>query len=155
VTATPICVTDEIVIPLAATSVWCVLGDVGGYPRWWPRYLGLRVLSGGMLPLGTEVEVRPPFGRAFRCRVEEVDELKRMRTRYYGGFIEGFGEWRLEPASRGTRVIYHLDVLVNGWLVALLGNVMNLATLHSRPMRTVLQNLNRLLLQEQRPIAEG
>jgi carbon monoxide dehydrogenase subunit G len=131
-----------------------VLADVGGYPRWWPPSLGLRVLSGGVEPLGTEVEIRPFGGRSFRCRVDKVDELQRMRMRYYGGFLEGFGEWRLEPAGRGTRVIYHLDVQAHGRLAAFLGNVINLARLHSRLMQGVLRNLNRVLLQDQRLTGE-
>jgi hypothetical protein len=31
-----------------------------------------------------------------------------MRIQYFGGFIEGAGEWRLKEAASGTRLIYRL-----------------------------------------------
>jgi len=147
---TPICATDEIMIGLPATKVWPLLADVGGYPRWWPKHLGIRLLSGGEEPLGTEVELRPSGGRPFRCRVEAVDVPKRIRLRYYGGFIDGYGEWRLEPLGEKTRVIYRLEAQAHGWLVVLLGKVLDLGRLHSRSMRDVLQNLKQVLDQERR-----
>ena len=94
--------------------------DIRGYPRWWPKSLGIRVLSGGVELLGTEVEVRPFGGRPFHCRVEAVDKPKRIRMRYFGGFIDGFGEWSLEPLGQETRVIYRLEAQAHGWLVVLL-----------------------------------
>lgn len=154
-TNTPIHATDEITIPLPATEVWPVFADFGAYSRWWPKSLEIRVLSGGVELLGTEVEVRPFGGRSFRCRVEAVDVPKRMQMRYFGGFIEGFGEWRLEPLGQETRVIYRLEAKAYGWLVVLLGKVLNLARLHSRLMQTVLQNLNHVLDRKQHCTKEG
>lgn len=152
---TPIHATDEITIPRPASDVWAVLADVRGYPFWWPKSLGLRVLSGGDASLGTEVEIRPNGGRAFRCRVDEVVEPQRLRMRYFGGFIDGFGEWRLEPCGGETRVIYTLEARAEGWLVALLGKMFNLGKIHSRSMQTVLQNLTCALDQRQRISKEG
>ncbi len=149
--STPIHATDEIVIPLSATEVWPVLADFGGYPRWWPKSLGIRLLSSGTELLGTEVELRPLGGRPFRCRVEKVDALKRIQMRYFGGFIEGVGEWRLEPLGHETRVIYCLEVEARGWLVAMLSKALNLAQIHSRFMQAVLQNLANVLDRKQHP----
>ena len=152
---TPINATDEITIPFPASDVWAVLADFRGYPHWWPKSLGLRVLSGGDAPLGTEVEIRPNGGRPFQCRVEEVVELHRMRMRYFGGFVDGFGEWRLEPHEGETRVIYRLEVRAHGWLVALLGKMFNLGQIHSRSMQAVLQNVKHVLDQRQHAASEG
>ena len=152
---TPIRATDEVVVPLPPGEVWRVLADVGGYSRWWPRSLGLRVLSGGATLIGTELELRPFGGRPFRCRVEAVEEPRRMRVRYSGGFVEGCGEWRLEPLGGGTRVIYDLDVRVAGRLVAFLARLIPLGRLHSRPMRGVLQNLERVLGATESVASEG
>lgn len=143
-TSTPIDATDEITIPFPATEVWPVLADFAVYSRWWPKSLEIRILSGGML-LGTEVEIRPAGGRSFRCRVEAVDEPRRIQMRYFGGFIEGFGEWRLEPLGQETRVIYKLEAKAHGWMAVLLGKVLNLGQIHSRSMQLVLQNLSQEL----------
>ncbi len=151
---TPINATDEITIPFPASEVWAVLADFRGYPHWWPKSLGLRVLSGGDVPLGTEVEIRPNGGRPFRCRAEEVVEPQRIRMRYFGGFIDGFGEWQLEPRGGETRVIYRLEVRACGWLVALLGKMFNLGQIHSRSMQTVLQNLKHVLDRKHRMATE-
>ncbi len=67
---------------------------------------------------------------------------------YFGGFIDGFGEWRLEPRGRDTRVIYRLEARAHGWLVVLLGKMFNLAHVHSRSMQTVLKNLKHALDQK-------
>jgi uncharacterized protein YndB with AHSA1/START domain len=142
---TPIQAFDEIIIPRPAAEVWPVLADFEGYPRWWPKSLGIRVLSGGGELIGTEVEVRPFGGRPFRCRVEAVDMPNRIQMRYFGGFIDGLGEWRLEPLGQETRVTYRLEAQAIGWVVVLLGKVVDLARLHSRLMQEVLRNLDNVL----------
>lgn len=154
-TSTPIHATDEITIPLPTSDVWAMLADFREYPHWWPKSLSLRVLSGGDVPLGTEVEIRPNGGRPFRCRVEEVVEPQRLRMRYFGGFVDGFGEWRLEPRGGETRVIYRLEARAHGWLVVLLGKMFNLGQIHSRSMQAVLQNLKDALDQKQRLTSAG
>ena len=80
--STPIQATDEITIHATVSEVWPVLADVAGYPRWWPRSLGVRVASTGGELLGTEVEMRPSGGRSFVCRVEAVEVPTRIRMRY-------------------------------------------------------------------------
>ena len=77
--STPIQATDEITIHATVSEVWPVLADVAGYPRWWPRSLGVRVASTGGELLGTEVEMRPSGGRSFVCRVEAVEVLKNLK----------------------------------------------------------------------------
>lgn len=149
--STPINALDEITLPFGATEVWPVLTDIGAYPNWWPRSLHIRVLPNPVALTGTEVEIRPAGGRPFQCRVEAVEALQTMRMRYFGGFIEGIGEWRLEPCGAHTRVSYRLEAHAHGWLVVLLGKVLDLAGLHSRAMQAVLQNLGQVLEQQQRP----
>ncbi len=140
-TVTPIQATDEMIVPLPPTEVWRVLADIAAYPRWWPRSLGLRVLHCEAGLVGSEVELRPFGGRPFRCRIDAVEEPRRMRTRYYGGFINGRGEWHLEPAASGTRVRYELDVRAEGRLVAGLSRILPLARIHSRQMQGVFRGL--------------
>ncbi len=153
--STPTHATDEIIIPLPATEVWPVLADFGGYSRWWPKSVRIRALSSDVELLGTEVEIQPVGGRPFRCRVEAVDVPKRIRMRYFGGFIEGFGEWRLEPLGPDTRVIYRLEVNAHGWLVVLLGKMLDLAQIHSRSMQTILHSLNHALERKQHASTKG
>ena len=142
---TPIQSTDEVVVPIPREKVWDLLSDIRGYSRWWPTSLGLRILSVGDDPVGAELEVNPARGRPFRCRIVSVEPPSRMRIQYFGGFIEGAGEWRLEQAAFGTRLTYSIDAQARGWLVALLSLVMNLGAVHSRQMRGVFENLSRIL----------
>ena len=64
-----------------------------------------------------------------------------MRMRYGNGFIVGTGEWRLTAVAGGTRVTYELDVVAEGWLVALLGRVLPFGRMHSRLMAEILETL--------------
>ena len=91
--------------------------------------------------------MRPFGGRPFRCRVEAVAEPSSIRTQYYGGFIEGRGEWRLSPSGSGTRVRYELDVLAEGRLVAWLARILPLGRLHSRQMQGVFRQLERVIVR--------
>ena len=137
---TPIRAVDEILLPQRPERVWPVVADVAGYARWWPRSVGVRALN-DVAGAGAEVEIRPRGGRAFRCCVTDVDEPRSLCLRYGGGFIEGVGEWRLEPVAGGTRVRYAVDVAACGWAAAVLGRVVDFGRLHSRWMQQVLQNL--------------
>lgn len=142
---TPIQAIDSIEIDASPEDVWRVLSDVPKYPAWWPRFLGLRLLSAGPGPVGCELEVRPFGGRPFRCRVEEVRGLESIRMQYFGGFIEGLGEWTIKAGDHRTRVTYRLDVLARGRFVRFIGKWISLAGIHSRAMEKVLQNLAEVL----------
>jgi uncharacterized protein YndB with AHSA1/START domain len=144
---TPIQAADEAILQFQPTDVWRVLADVAAYPSWWPRHLGLRVLTCAAGFVGSEVEQRPFGGRPFRCRVEAVEEPFSIRTRYYGGSLEGRGEWRLEPVGAGTRVRYELDVHAEGRFVACLSRILPLGRMHSRLMQGVFGRLERVLVQ--------
>ena len=154
-TVTPIQATDEAIVPFPPTDVWRVLADVAAYPSWWPSYLGLRVLRSEAGLVGSEVEQRPFGGRPFRCRVEAVEEPSSIRTQYHGGFIEGRGEWRLEPMGSGTRVCYELDVHAEGRVVAWLGQILPLGRMHSRQMQRVFRQLERVLMEGKAPSPSG
>lgn len=140
---TPIHASDEALLPCAVDRVWKTLADIPAYPAWWPRSLRLRVLTSRPGLIGSEVEVRPVGGRSFRCRVESVEENRRLRMTYLGGFIAGWGEWQLEPEGAGTRVRYTLDVTAEGRLVAWVGRLVSLGKIHSRQMQGVLRQLER------------
>ena len=118
---TPIRAVDERVLPFAPDQIWPVLADVNGYPQWYPSSLHLQVRAVTADGIGSELEIRPRGGRAFRCRVESLEGPRRLRLRYPGDFIVGTGEWRLDAAPGGTRVVYELDVVAHGRLVAWLG----------------------------------
>jgi uncharacterized protein YndB with AHSA1/START domain len=145
--ATAIQATDEVVVPFSPTQVWRVLADVAAYPDWWPQPLHLRVLHCDSGLVGSEVELRPFGGRPLRCRVDAIQEPRCIRMQYSGGFVDGRGEWSLEPSASGTRVRYELDVRAHGWLVAGLSRLLPLARIHSRQMKGVLKQLGRVLAQ--------
>lgn len=138
---TPIRAVDERVLPFAPDQIWPVLADVNGYPQWYPPSLQLQVRAVTADGIGSEVELLPRGGRAFRCRVESLEPPRRLRLRYPGDFIVGTGEWRLDAAPGGTRVVYEFDVVANGWLAAVIGRVLPLSPIHSKAMREVLVNL--------------
>ena len=138
---TPIRASDSIELPFAPEAVWRVLENVRNYPDWWPASLHLRITAEGEGPLGTEFEICPPGGRPFRCLVESLEPPRSIRMRYNVDFIQGHGQWRLEPLASGTRVTYELDVAARDLLVAVLARFMNLPEAHSKEMRLVLRNL--------------
>ncbi len=138
---TPIRARDSIELPFAPEAVWRVLEDVRTYPEWWPASLHLRITAEGTGPLGTEFEICPPGGRPFRCLVESLEPPRSIRMRYNADFIQGHGQWRLEPVEAGTRVTYELDVAARGLLVAVLSRFLDLPEAHSKEMRLVLRNL--------------
>lgn len=140
---TPIRAADERVVPFSAEQVWPVLLDFRRVPEWWPRSLRVKVVAVTADGVGSELEIHPRGGRAFRCRAESAETAHRLVMRYPGPFIAGTGEWRLEPVPGGTRVIYTLDVVAQGRLVAWLGRWLNLGEIHSKSMRDVLENLER------------
>jgi ribosome-associated toxin RatA of RatAB toxin-antitoxin module len=140
---TPIRAVDERVLPFAPDQIWPVLADVNGYPQRYPPSLHRQVRAVTAAGIGSEVELRPRGGRAFRCRVESLEPPRQMRIRYPGDFIVGTGEWRWAAAAGGTQVVYELDVVSHGRLAAWLGKLLPLGKLHSQFMRAVLENLER------------
>lgn len=154
-TLTPIQASDEVAVPFSPAEVWRVLADIAAYPRWWPRSLGVRVLRSEARLVDSEIELRPFGGRPFRCRVEAVEEARGIRTQYYGGFVSGRGEWRLEPLASGTRVRYELDVRAEGRLIAGLSRILPLARIHSHQMHGVLRRLARVLEEANRRARPG
>ena len=53
--------------------------DVNGYPQRYPPSLHLQVRAVTADGIGSEVELRPRGGRAFRCRVESLEAPRRLR----------------------------------------------------------------------------
>ena len=139
--STPIRAVDERLLPFAPNQIWPVLADVKGFPNWYPPSLKLKVMAVTLDGIGSELEIRPRGGRAFRCRVESLAPPGRLRMRYPGDFIVGTGEWRLEAVAGGTQVLYELDVIAHGMLAAWLEKLLPLGKLHSKLMREVLKNL--------------
>lgn len=72
---------DERVLPFALEQIWPVLADVNGYPQWYPPSLQLQVRAVTAAGIGSEVELRPRGGCAFRCRVESLEAPRRLRLR--------------------------------------------------------------------------
>ena len=136
---------DEIEVPFPPETVWRALADIAAYSTWWPAAIRLRVTRFVPGLVGSEIELRPRGGRAFRCRIDAVDPPRRLRTEYVGGFISGLGEWRLEPSETGTRVSYEVDVRAEGRLVAWIGRILPLARVHSHQMQAVLRGLGQML----------
>ncbi len=144
---------EELTVPFAPEEVWSVLVDVVAYPRWWPATRGLRILNSPPGPLGTEFEVRPLMGRAFRCRLEELEQPSSLRIRFFGGAIEGPGGFQLEPADNSTEVRYEIDVFARGLNVALLSRVVPLDRVYGLRMRRVLRRLGKRLISKREEMA--
>ena len=141
----PIRMADETFIPFSPAEIWPVLADVYRYPKWWPRSLFVRLLHADPGLIGTEFTIRPYGWRSFRCRVVSVEKPVRICLQYDGIYMGGVAEWRLEPVGQGTRVIYDMDAEVNDPLVALVGKVINLKSIHSYSMRNIFKNLKKQL----------
>ncbi|HEX7078360.1 MAG TPA: SRPBCC family protein [Candidatus Eisenbacteria bacterium] len=139
---TPIRAADGAVLSFLREDVWRVVADVRAYPIWFPRSIRARVERADEL-IGTRVNLKPWGGRAFTCRVVEVHPLRGMVFEYDGGFIQGRGEWSLEPVERGTRVSYALDAVAVGRLAAIAERMISLSRVHSAAMQGVLGALGR------------
>jgi len=138
----PIQAVDERGMPFAAEQIWSVLEDARSYSNWYPASVRVRVLETTTVLVGTKFEIQPRGGRTFQCLVESVDAPRKMQMRYPGDFIVGTGEWRLKSLNDGgTCVTYALDVVANGWLVAMLGRVLPFAKMHSKAMQEILAQL--------------
>lgn len=142
---------DVAMLHYTAQSVWSVIGDIKKYPQWWPKSLNLILLSiGKKYPVGTTLRIKPSWGREFFCRVESSDGEGYMLFRYFGGFITGKGEWRVDPLPDGCSVSYRLDVESDSLLVALIGLFVDLGRMHSQMMEKVLKELEKELSKRER-----
>lgn len=146
---TPIHAVDHIPLPLSPTEIWPVLADISRYPQWWPKLLRVRVMQSTPALIGSELELRPLGAKRFSCQVVSFVAPERIDLEYRGGVIEGTAKWRLEPAGQGTRVSYAIDVLAKGRLVALVGRILDLNTMHSLSMQAIFRNLRRELFPQQ------
>ena len=141
----PIQMADETYIPLSPATIWPVLADIAQYPNWWPWLLFVSPLRVNQGLIGTEFTIRPYGWRSFCCQVVSVEEPVRICLKYDGVYMGGVAEWRLEPVDDGTRVIYDMDAEVNDPLVALVGKVIDLKSIHSFSMRNIFRNLKKKL----------
>ncbi|MBV5330254.1 MAG: SRPBCC family protein [Chlorobium sp.] len=141
----PIRSADETFIPLSPAEIWPVLADIARYPNWWPQSLFVRLLHVEPGFVGSEFAIRPYGWRSFRCRVVSFEESVRISLQYDGVYMRGVAEWRLEPVGQGTKIIYDMDAEVNDSLVALVGKVIDLKSIHSYSMRKIFRNLQEQL----------
>jgi uncharacterized protein YndB with AHSA1/START domain len=96
-------------IAASPDSVWAVVGDARGLPRWWPRVERVEGVRGG----SWTTVMRSPRGRVVRADWR-LEEEERGRRRAWSQRIEGTPfekviterrvEVALEPAQEGTRV---------------------------------------------------
>lgn len=135
--------TDQILVPAPPADVWRVLTDLAHYPDWWPRNIRVRPAANPAGLIGSDLEIQPRGGPAFRCRLEEMVPEAELRFRYHDGPYRGTGTWRLERAAIGTRVSYQADLESDHWLLRLLGRLTDLGRAHSRLMKPVLGGLRR------------
>jgi ribosome-associated toxin RatA of RatAB toxin-antitoxin module len=140
---TPIRATDERMVSFPREAIWSVLADVATYPKWWPRTIGSRVLHEHPEIVGSLFELRPFGGKPFRCRIESIVPQSGIFIQYFGGFIEGYGEWMLEAIESKTRVQFNLNVHASGFAAACIGRLLPLGRIHSYQMGQVLGNLEK------------
>ena len=144
---TAIRIADETILPFSPAEIWPVLADIARYPKWWPRFLFVRLLCATPELIGTEFTIRPYGWRSFCCRVISFEEPVRICLQYDSTYMLGVAEWRLEPFDQGTKVIYDMDAEVKDLLVNLVGMVINLESIHSYSMQNIFRNLRQQLLQ--------
>ncbi len=132
---------QELTVPFPPHDVWAVLSDVAAYPDWWPAKLGVQILHHPGELLGAEFEVRPMLGRMFCIRFEELESMRCMRLRFFGGSLEGPGGFHFQDLDGATRVRYEMDVFSRGLDVAVLSQVLPLERIHQSRMRSVLRSL--------------
>ncbi len=146
---------EELTVPFSPEEVWSVLVDVSAYPIWWPARAEARALGDQPGLLGTQIEVRPLMGRAFCFRLEELDEIRSLRLRFFGGSLEGPGGFHLEPATGGTRVSYEVDVFARGLDIALFSQILPVHWIQASQMRSVLRSLRKQLKVRRRIAARA
>jgi uncharacterized protein YndB with AHSA1/START domain len=141
----PIQMSDETFIPLSPVKIWPVLANISRYHKWWPRSLFVHLLHSNPGLTGTKYSIRPYGWRSFSCEIVSVEETERICLQYGGNYMKGAAEWRLKSINQGTLVIYDMDAEVNDLLVALVGKVISLKSIHSYSMRAIFQNLKKQL----------
>ncbi len=90
-------------------SVFEVLHDSAGYPRWWKGVRSVEVLvRGGEASVGELVRFEwrsvLPYSLVFELRVTRVERPYLIEGRA-SGELEGVGTWRLYE-GRGTAIVY-------------------------------------------------
>lgn len=135
--------TDEIQITAPPAAVYRVLTDFEQYRKWWPPAVRVRALSVVPEVVGSDLELHPRGGPAFRCRVEQAIPDSLLSLRYHEGPYAGLGVWSLEPVTGGTRVRYSVDLTSEHRLLRFFAKFTNLGRSHSRLMRPVLAGLRR------------
>jgi uncharacterized protein YndB with AHSA1/START domain len=137
--------TDEIQITASPAVVYGVLTDFERYRDWWPPAVQVRTLAVVPEVVGSELELRPRGGPAFRCRVEQAIPDSVLSLRYHQGPYEGLGVWSLEPVTGGTRVRYTVDLTSEHRMLRFFAKFTDLGRSHSRLMRPVLAGLRRVV----------
>lgn len=132
---------DSTVLPCSPEAIWPVLAGFPQYPRWWPASLHVKVIRSPPEIFGTTLSICPFRGKAFTCTVVSMTPPARIGLVYEGPFIVGTAEWRLETVPEGTRVVYDIDVAVQGLLVPLVARLLDLKQVHSSSMRGIFRNL--------------
>ena len=137
--------TDSRVLPFTAEKIMPVLLDASTYPRWWPSAIAFTLLKQTADGVGSEFEIRPYGSHAFRCRIERIDGLKRIETRYYEGVYAGTGAWTLTPEGTGTRVEYSVDLEIKSFAVKMMARMVDVGKLHSKLMSEVFTGLEKVV----------
>jgi len=138
--------TDEVQITAAPAAVYRVLVDFERYADWWPPTVRASAVLVTPEVEGSELDIQPRGGPAFRCRVEQAVPGRLLALRYLTGPYQGVGIWTLEPVAGGTRVLYSIDLTSEHRLLRLFARITNLGRSHSRLMRPVLAGLKRVVV---------
>ncbi len=136
-------------------TVWPIIRDVSGYPRWWKEFVETRKrndLDGVGAVVWVHAKSSLPYHMYFEVEAvrQEPPRIAAVRVR---GDLNGQMHWTLEPDGQATRLTFEETVITGKALLTLLAPLLKplFAWNHEIMMRNGEQGLRRLLGDE-RPL---
>lgn len=94
-------------LPAAPDTVYAVLADVEGYPRWWPQIRSARALGDGAGELTCRSLL--PYDLTFAMRRELEDPIRRVLRARLDGDLIGISQWTVDEDGSAEASIATFD----------------------------------------------
>ena len=143
---TRITATDSTIIPYPASVIWSVLTDYSNYRKWWPRFILYALEKTKNDLVGSSYALRPYGWRTFYNTVTSYESCSRISLSYTGPYMQGEAKWLLCEKGQGTEVSYAMDAVIDDWIVAFLGRLIDLKCIHTFSMKQIFIHLERYIL---------